>query len=98
LRFTGTGHGAAPCTTTRNDDTSAAARSSSGWFNMRLNMVGTRCVWVTLCSSMRRSVSDADQPSISTTDAPHVIGACSDTPSGAAWYSGPVHRCTHVSS
>ena len=47
--FTGTGHGAAAWMTTSSDDTSAAARTESGSFSMRENMVGTTCECVTRC-------------------------------------------------
>ena len=52
------------------------------------------CVCVTPCSSMSASVRSADQPSIITTGTPSAAGAVNENDSGAAWYSGPVHRCT----
>jgi hypothetical protein len=43
-----TGHGAAACTIDRNDDTSYFNLTSSGSCSMRLNIVGTMWLWVTL--------------------------------------------------
>ncbi len=43
---------------------------------------------------MSASVRSADQPSIITIGTPIAAGAASENESGAAWYSGPVHRCT----
>ena len=57
-------------------------------------MVGTRWVCVTLCRSTSRSVSSASQASISTTVTPHRSGTAKEKARGAAWYRGPVHRCT----
>ena len=45
--LTGTGHGAAAWMMVSSDDVSAAARTSSGSFSRRENMVGTICEWVT---------------------------------------------------
>jgi hypothetical protein len=56
-------------------------------------MVGTMCVCVTRCCSMSCSARSASQPSIITTVAPNMLGTASENVSGAAWYSGPVHRC-----
>jgi hypothetical protein len=55
-------------------------------------MVGTRCEWVMRCSATSRSVSSGDHRSISTTPQPAFSGTASENASGAAWYSGPVHR------
>ena len=44
------------------------------------------------CSATRRSVSSGDHRSISTTPHPALRGMASEKASGAAWYSGPVHR------
>ena len=87
-----TGHGAAPWMTMRSDDVSAAARTSSGSDSSRWNIVGTMCVWVTPSSAMSRSVSSGVHLSISTTPTPALSGPASEKASGAAWYSGPVHR------
>ena len=45
--LTGTGQGAAAWMITSSDDTSVAARTSSGSFSSRENIVGTICEWVT---------------------------------------------------
>ncbi len=45
--FTGTGHGAAACTITSSEDTSAASRTSFGSLSSRENIVGTTWEWVT---------------------------------------------------
>ena len=55
-------------------------------------MVGTMWVWVIRCSSMSRSVSSGSHLSMSTTPTPKASGRFSEKASGAAWYSGPVHR------
>ena len=52
------------------------------------------CVCVIRCASMSRSVSSADQPSIITIGTPSAAGADHENASGAAWYSGPVNKCT----
>ena len=42
----------------------------------------------------RAASRSADQPSIITIGTPIAAGADHENASGAAWYSGPVHRCT----
>ena len=42
--FTGTGHGAAACSTSRIDDTSYCSRASSGRSRMWMKFAGTMCV------------------------------------------------------
>ena len=61
---------------------------------MRWNIVGTMWVWLTRWSSISASASDASQDSITTTPTPKANGMASEKASGAAWYSGPVHRWT----
>ena len=73
--LTGTGHGAAPCRTCRNDAVSYLARTSSGSEISRWNIVGTMWVWVILCWSIRRSASSASHRSMSTTPTPKASGA-----------------------
>ena len=93
-RFTSTGHGAAPWMMKISDETSYCAFTSSGSDSSRWNIVGTMCVCVTRCFSMSASVVSASHPSISTIGTPIEAGPASENASGAAWYSGPVHRCT----
>jgi len=92
--LTETGHGAAPWSTWRKDETSVRVLVSSGSESSRWNIVGTMWVWVTRSPSMCRSARSASKLSITTTVAPHEIGTARENASGAAWYSGPVHRCT----
>ena len=42
--------------TVLSDETSWRARTSSGSFSMRMNIVGTTCVWVTRCASTSPTV------------------------------------------
>ncbi len=92
--FTPTGHGAAPCSTLCNDETSYRARTSSGSANSWWNIVGTMCVWVTRFCSINRSASSGSHAGMSTTGTPAINGAFIENNKGAAWYSGPVRRCT----
>ncbi len=48
-------------------------------------MVGTMCVWVTACSSIRTRAWWASQLSIITTVAPNACGMLSEKARGAAW-------------
>ena len=84
-RFTGTGQGAAPCTTTRSVEVSWPSRTSSGRASSRWNMVGTRWVWVTPWRSTRARNSAASHRSIITTGTPIDSGGTSEIVSGAAW-------------
>lgn len=92
--FTPTGHGAAPCKTFRSDETSYRARMSSGRARSWWNIVGTMCVCVTRCRSIKRRAVSGSHAGMSTTGTPATSGALSENSSGAAWYSGPVRRCT----
>jgi hypothetical protein len=90
-RLTGTGHGAAACTTTSSEDVSYRARVSSVSRSSRLNMVGTIWQCVTRCFATRRSHSSASKCSMTTTDAPS-RSAAATLAYGAEWYSGAGFR------
>ena len=92
-RLVSTGQGAAAWTMERSDDTSAAARTSSGSWSRRLNMVGTMWEVVTRRRSMSSSAPSAVQRSMSTA----VWPMCSDMVVQlltAVWYIGAWVRWT----
>ena len=69
-RLTSCGHGAAPWIAARIELTSYLDRTGSGSASSRRNCVGTMCVWVTRCRSIRASMVSGSNPSISTTGWP----------------------------
>ncbi len=86
-----TGHGAAAWIAICSDDTSYFARTASGSFSMRTNIVGTNCACVTPYLSIA-----ARQPSgskfSSTMFVPPKRFTAMQNCNGAAWYSGAGDR------
>ena len=78
---------------TSNDDRSAAARTSSGSFNIRLNMVGTTCECVTPYRPTSSRYSAGSKCSI-TTAVDFIRRAMATLTCGAVWYSGAGDRYT----
>jgi hypothetical protein len=65
-RLTSGGQGAAPCVTLRSEERLYLRFTSSGSRNRRTNIVGTMCMCVTRCRSIRRSMSSASKRGCST--------------------------------
>ena len=82
--MTSTETGAALCTTSRRLEVSNAARSASGSFSIRTNIVATNWPWVTRYRSISSSARTASKRSITTTVPPLRI-VPSDQPIGAPW-------------
>ena len=83
-RFTSCGQGAAAWMATLWDERSKPLRSSSGSFNMRVNMVGTHWLWVTRWSSMACSACTGSKRRSITTVPPSACTAW-QKPMGAEW-------------
>ena len=78
---------------TSSDDTSAAARTSSGSFSIRLNMVGTTCECVTPYRPTSSRYSAGSKCSI-TTAVDFMRSVIATLTCGAVWYSGAGDRYT----
>ena len=71
--FTSTGQGAAACRTHSRLETSYLARTSSGSFSMRTNMVGTNWAWVTRYCSISCSTPSGSNLRIRIDRGPHPV-------------------------
>ncbi len=89
--FTSAGHGAAAWMAIFMLLTSYLLRTSSGSLSMRMNMVGTHWLWVTLYFSMAARASSGSKRSIMITVPPTEF-VTPQYRSGAAWYSGAGDR------
>ena len=82
--FTGMGHGAAAWIAQRREDMSYRARTCSGSFSMRTNMVGTSWLCVTLYSGTNLRKSSASKFSMITLVPPKRMIIMLER-KGAAW-------------
>ena len=82
--FMSTGHGAAACMTRCRLDTSYESRTSAGSFNIRVNITGTNCPWVTRCFWMASNAPSGSNFSSTTVVMPPAW-VCIDHTEGAVW-------------